>query len=366
MKPLLLAVICLFASAFPLSAAEKSSYEIVKRLDAAPGNITVTVDGRIIVSLHQFYQPKYSVVEVVNDGNLTPFPNPEFNDRSQISQKVRLDSVLGIRSDSKGLVWMLDNGMRSNTTPKLVAWDSRLNKLHQVIELPIPVSVKGSFVNDFAIDEQRQRIYIADPANGSDAAFVIVDLDKKTSRRVLQGHSSLVPEPYDLEIDGKAVAMKTADGTVIKPRIGVNPITLDYNGEWLYFGPMSGKNLYRLKAQVLADMTTNDVELGKHIERYSDKPLSDGITIDNANNIYLGDLAANAIGVITPDRHYRRIAENKELAWVDSFSFGAGRELYAVVNQLHRSAVLNAGEKTAKPPFLILKINALDKGVPGH
>ena len=127
-------------------------YEILKKLDAAPGNITVTVDGRVIFSQHQFYQPDYSVVELAKDGSVVPFPNLQLNARTKENQGLRLDSVLGIRSDSRGIVWMLDNGMRSNVEPKLVAWDSRLNKLHQVIELPIPVSVKGSFVNDFAID----------------------------------------------------------------------------------------------------------------------------------------------------------------------------------------------------------------------
>jgi sugar lactone lactonase YvrE len=350
----------------PVRSGDVKPYEIFKKIEVAPGNITVTVDGRMIVSLHQFYQPKFSVAEVGKDGNLTPFPNQELNDRSQLSQKARLDSVLGIRSDSRGIVWMLDNGMRSNTTPKLVAWDSRLNKLHQVIELPIPASVKGSFVNDFAIDEQRQRVYIADPANGKDAAFIVVDLNTRSARRVLQGHSSVTPEPIYLKVEGKQVAIKNDDGTLVKPLIGVNPITLDHNNEWLYYGAMSGTSLYRIKAQELANLKAQDSELVRHVERYSDKPLCDGITIDQANNIYLGELAANAIGVITPDRHYKRLAESKELAWVDSFSFGAGRQLFAVVNQLHHSAVLNAGEMIAEPPFLILKMNALNEGVPGH
>lgn len=341
-------------------------YEILKKLDAAPGNITVTVDGRVIFSQHQFYQPDYSVVELAKDGNVVPFPNLQLNARTKETQGLRLDSVLGIRSDSRGIVWMLDNGMRSNSVPKLVAWDTRLNKLHQVIELPIPVSVKGSFVNDFAIDEQRHRIYIADPANGKDAAFIVVDLNTKSARRMLQGHPSVIPEPIYLSVEGKQVAIKQDDGTLIKPTIGVNPITLDHNNQWLYYGAMSGTSLYRIKAQELANLKAQDSELASHVERYSDKPLCDGITIDQANNIYLGELAANAIGVVSPDRHYKRLAESKELAWVDSFSFGAGRELFAVVNQLHRSAVLNAGEQTAKPPFLILKLNALDKGVPGH
>jgi sugar lactone lactonase YvrE len=366
MKNMIIVILGLLSlTSQPIWSGDVKPYEILKKLDAAPGNITVTVDGRMIVSQHQFYQPDYSVVELAKD-SVVPFPNRQLNARTKEPQGLYLDSVLGIRSDSRGIVWMLDNGMRSNVIPKLVAWDSRLNKLHQVIELPIPVSVKGSFVNDFAIDEQRQRAYIADPANGKDAAFIVVDLNTRSARRVLQGHSSVTPEPIYLKVEGKQVAINNDNGTLVKPLIGVNPITLDHNNEWLYYGAMSGTSLYRIKAQELANLKAQDSELVRHVERYSDKPLCDGITIDQANNIYLGELAANAIGVITPDRHYKRLAEAKELAWVDSFSFGAGRELYAVVNQLHRSAVLNAGEKIAKPPFLILKMNALNEGVPGH
>ena len=49
-----------------------------------------------------------------------------------------LDSVLGIRCDPKGIVWMLDNGRRSDRPPKLVAWDSNRNQFHKVIELAAP------------------------------------------------------------------------------------------------------------------------------------------------------------------------------------------------------------------------------------
>ena len=44
-------------TAQPVWSGEVKPYEILKKVDVAPGNITVTVDGRIIYSQHQFYQP---------------------------------------------------------------------------------------------------------------------------------------------------------------------------------------------------------------------------------------------------------------------------------------------------------------------
>ena len=346
-----------------LGANAKSNFDIFAELDSGPGNVTATEDGRIILSLHQFYDPKYSVMEY-KDGSLIPFPNKELSAADSIS-KLKLDSVLGIRS-SNGIVWMLDNGMRNEVTPKLVGWSTKVDKLYKAIELPEPISHKDSFVNDFAVDTKHNHIFISDPAGGANAALIVIDLNTGTARRVLEGHKSVLPENIDLIIDKTPIQVKDKSGKLIRPHIGVNPITEDLNNEWVYFGPMHGLSLYRIKAEDLANKTLSENELAARVERYSDKPISDGISIDKAGNIYLGELAENAIGVISQDRKYKRLAQDQKLSWVDSFSFGTDGKLYAVVNRLHQSAALNAGVLAAKPPFYLLKVNALASGLPGR
>ena len=358
-------LILLFALTGHAFAETGSNYEIVARLSQAPGNVTVTGSGRIIMSQHQFYEPDYSVVERQGDGSLTPFPNKELNDRQSHSD-LTLDLVLGIRTDVNGVVWMLDDGMRSGVTPKLVGWDTKADKLHRVIYLPAPIAPKDAFVNDFTVDSRHNRIFIVDPAGGANAAFIVVDLETGAARRVLEGHPSVVPEKVDLIIDGRPIQVKDAAGHLVRPRIGVDPVTEDLQNEWVYFGPMHGSSLYRIKAADLADEGLDAKTLGQKVERYSAKPICDGISIDKDNNIYLGDLAENAIGVIKPDRSYIRLAQSTELSWVDSLSFGPEGKLYAVVNQLHRSAALNGGEALSKPPYLLIEVKALAAGLPGR
>lgn len=182
----------------------------------------------------------------------------------------------------------------------------------------------------------------------------------------MQGHPSVVAEDVDLIIDSRPVQIKDATGNMIRPHVGINPITEDAHNEWGYFGSMHGRSLYRVRSTDLIDETLSNDELGKRVERYSDKPISDGISIDKENNIYLGELAENAIGIITPNRKYVRLAQSAELSWVDSFSFGPKGTLYAVVNRLHQSALLNGGERTSKPPYFLLRIKPLAEGVPGR
>lgn len=352
-----------FLLLFAIGADAISNFEIIAELDSGPGNVTATDDGRIIMSLHQFYQPKYTVVEY-KDNVLTPFPNRELVDVDS-KAAMKLDSVLGIRS-ANGIVWMLDNGMRSGVTPKLVGWNIKSDKLHQVIMLPSSIAPKDAFVNDFAIDARHSHIFISDPAGGANAGLIVVNLNTGKVRRVLEGHSSLIPENIDLIIDKVPIQVKDKSGQLTRPHIGVNPITEDLNNEWVYFGPMHGHSLYRIKADDLANEKLDTKALASRIERYSDKPISDGITIDKDGNIYLGELAKNAIGVISPDRKYRRLAQNPALSWVDSFCFGSDGKLYAVVNRLHQSATLNGGILEAKPPFYLIQVNALATGLPGR
>ncbi|MGJ3249024.1 MAG: hypothetical protein ACFE0I_23495 [Elainellaceae cyanobacterium] len=80
-------------------------------MEQVPGNITLTPNGRIIFSLHQFYEPEYRVVELGDNNQLIPFPNLEWADGID-DTGTGLDAVLGIQADPTGTVWMLDaNGV---------------------------------------------------------------------------------------------------------------------------------------------------------------------------------------------------------------------------------------------------------------
>lgn len=348
---------------FSIGAKAELNFDVTAHLNSSPGNVTVTDNGRIIMSLHQFYQPKYTVVEY-KEKVLVPFPNKKLSDVDSTAD-IKLDSVLGIRS-ANGIVWMLDNGMRSGVTPKLVGWDIKADKLHQVISLPPPIAPIDSFVNDFVVDTRHNYIFISDPAGGLNAGLIVINLRTEKVRRLLEGHISVIPENIDLIIDNEPIQVKSESGELVHPHIGINPITADMNNEWVYFGPMHGLSLYRVRVDDLVNEKLDAKTLANRVERYSDKPISDGITIDKDNNIYLGELAENAIGFISSDRKYRRLSQSPVLSWVDSFSFGPNGKLYAVVNRLHQSAILNGGVLKANPPFYLIQVNALATGLTGR
>jgi len=355
-RPLFIIFLFLALGTSQSFSKDSGKFEIVAEFDRAPGNITVTPDGRIVMSLHQFYKPEYSVVEVLPDHSLVPFPNAELNRRDS-DQKLRLDSVLGIKADLAGTVWMLDNGLRSGTTPKLVAWNTRDDKLARVIYLPESVVPANAFVNDLVVDKLHKRIYITDPAGGSNAALIVVNLETGSAQRILEGDLSVVPEKLDLRVNKRPLRVKDSKGKIVHPKIGVNPIAMDFNNQWVYFGSMHGTKLYRIHTKYLANPSLPKGSLRGKVERYSTKPLSDGITMDKSGRIWMGELAENAIGIVTPKKTYKRITQSPKLSWVDSLAINPDGSVLAVANQLHLSAPLNAGKQMSKPPYYLVRIN---------
>lgn len=325
-----------------------------------PGNIAVTPDGRLIMSQHQFYGTDFKVVEVLADGTVQPFPNADWSSHPD-HNGIGLNNVLGIRADGNGVVWMLDNPGEGGTG-KLVGWDTRADRLHQVIYLAPPLIPENTFLNDFAVDLYHDAIYIADTAGGSNAALIVVDLRTGSARRVLEGHTSVQPEAGTaIVIDGQTV---TLGGDIAQ--IGVNPITLDPSNTWVYYGPMSGQSLYRIRTTALLDQTLTATDLIDQVERFGDKPISDGITIDGGGNVYVTDITNNAIGVVDPAGDYRVLYQDEALSWTDGFGFGPDNYVYVTVNQLQRSPALNQGEDASQPPYYLLRFPAIDAGIVGR
>jgi sugar lactone lactonase YvrE len=325
--------------------------EVIGEFSQRPGNPAVGVDGTVYFSMHPFDQPEYKVMRLEN-GKGIPFPTAE------ISKSFA--AVIGIQTDAKGRVWILDMGS-ADKSPQLMAWDTRANQLHQVISLPKEVTVGNSFIQDLAIDEKRGKAYLADMSRGgmidtSEPAIIVVDLETGHTRRMLQGHQSFQPETdRTMLTEGTPATFADESGSSQPLQLGLNPIAIDAQNEWVYFSTVHPGTLYRIPAATLADSSKTDNELGQAIEIFAEKPTSDGIAADGLGNIYITNLEDNAISIA--DANGTRIwIQDERFIWPDGVDVAPDGSIVATVNQLNRAAPFNGGVDSAEPPYLIVRI----------
>ncbi|WP_415919845.1 L-dopachrome tautomerase-related protein [Tateyamaria sp. SN6-1] len=345
--------------ASPVAAADLETYlEFPK--DMPPGNLAIGPDGRMFMSVHEFYGPELRVVEVMPDGTTKPYPTETWA-RAPQDDGDGLRGVLGLRADREGILWMLD-GQGEGQTGRVVGWNTVTETLHAIYYVGQPAARATSFLNDLAIDREHGAIYISDTGDGVNSALIIIDMDTGRARRVLEGSAFTVPEDTPMIIDGREIKL---GGNPAK--IGVNPITIDPTNTWVYFAPMTASAMYRVRTTDLLDESLDDAALAAKVERYGDKVISDGSTVDADGNVYITAMTDNAIGVTKPNGTYEVLYQSDEdLPWPDGFSMGADGFVYATINELHRSPVLNGGTDASFGTYRIVRFPALGTAVSGR
>ncbi|EJN21998.1 gluconolactonase [Pseudomonas sp. GM78] len=325
-----------------------------------PGNPTVMPDGRVLVSVSAIIAPDISVRTVAQDGEHPAYPNETWAGKPGDDGR-GMSAVIGIRTDPEGIVWILDMGKPQQQQPRLIAWNDREKRLHRLIVLPQNVLRPSSFTQDFVIDWRRQRIYIADMTMNASGvsdypAIVVVDLLTGLSWRSLECYPGLMPGDVPLIVAGKPLALRTPEGEVIAYRYGLNPIAIDPLGRWVYFGSMSARQVYRISTESLAQ-PCGMTALSEAVEYWCEKPHCDGFDVDAEGNVYVTDIANNAIGLASPAGYRILAQDDRLLGWPDGVELDAqGKWLYITANQLHRHPLLNAGEDDSQPPFHVLRL----------
>lgn len=349
------------AACLTLSGPAMAEIEVFAEFDAAtpPGNIAIGPDGRLFMSVHEFYGHPTRIVEVFEDGSVKPYPTDAWAHPPE-GDGPGLQGVLGLNADREGILWMLD-GQGDGQSGRIVGWDTKAEQLHKIIYLAPPVTVPSSFLNDLAVDRENEAIYITDTGSAETSALIVVDLTTGRSRRVLQGSDFTRPEDLDMVIDDKVVTLGDAPA-----KIGANPITIDPTNSWVYFAPMTATAMYRVRTTDLLNESLDDAALAGLVERYGDKPISDGSTVDGAGNVYITSITEDAVGVTKADGSYEILYQQDDMSWPDGFAFGPDGYVYVTINELHRSPVLNGGEDGTLGEFKIMRFPSLASGTSGR
>jgi sugar lactone lactonase YvrE len=338
------------------------SMQIVATLPEPPGNIAISHDGRIFCTYHAEGRPKTKVWELVN-GKPVAFPNEKW--QSSANGDVYLDAIFNIRIDAKNRLWTLDHGQNGFKQPRLLCFDINTRQLVTQIDIPKTICGIGSYVQDMNIDTACEKIYIADlSAFGKTPAIVIADIASKKCRRVLVKDKSVIPDG-NYSVVNKGREMKPV-GPLYHFHPAVDPIAIDRKNEWLYYGPMSGEWMYRIKIADINNESLSGDALSKKVEQYAKKPQCDGITTDDANNIYVTSIEDGAIAVIDSSKQLKTLVTHPKMRWPDGLSFGPDGYVYVADSDIPDVMMKSKGHMKENAPYYIFKFKGLSTARAGQ
>jgi len=312
--------------------------------------VTVSKDGRIFVNFPRWTEDSpVSVAEVMKDGSIRPFPDPEWNAwrnarKDEMSARDHWVCVQSVVADGRGNVWVLDPAAPAQAQvvpmgPKLVRIDLASNSVAQTIAFDETVAPQGSYLNDVRFAPDGQYAYITD--SGAKGAIVVVDLSSGKARRVLDGHPSTQPEKgVTVKADGRE--LRRPDGRGVE--FAADGIALSPDGETLYWQAIKGRTLYRIATRTLIETGfRGGQDAGPQVESYGKNGVADGLLIGReSGRMYVSAPEEDAVKVrdlsAGPASEPAMLVKDKRLRWPDTFAEGPDGSIYVTTSRIQDSA----------------------------
>ncbi|MEO1051774.1 MAG: L-dopachrome tautomerase-related protein [Bacteroidota bacterium] len=320
--------------------------EVVAELDINPGNVAVSNQGRVFMSVHPLREPSMQLVEVLGDNQYKPFPNASYQSEKDNKTEETFDAPLGVLVDKKDRLWVIDAGLNIGKS-RLFAFSVVTGEELYRFTIPEDLAPATSFVQDVAIDDINEWAYLADFGN---PGIIAIDIANGTFRKF--SDSTMVAEDIDMVIDGKQQFFQGSPA-----RVGINPITLSDDRATLFYGAMSGTKWYQIPSNLFRE-NGSDEDLKASITVAGPKPICDGVDTDALGNHYFTNIQNNSIDMLDGAGNLTTLVKDPKLDWPDNIRVGPDGWLYVAINQLHKTPAFTGGDDTSTLPFYIVRVKA--------
>jgi len=336
---------------------DESQLEQVVAYHEPIGNVAVSPDGRVFFTAHPEARPVGPKLLEWRDGEAVPFPDER-------SQDQYFSTPLGVVVDRHGRLWTIDHGGHGFGKARLLAFDLQTGEVAHDHVFERSIAPRGSFLQDLQVDPSGETVYIADVSfwRGS-PALVIYDVTSQRARRKLESHPSVVPQDYIIQTPAKRMVFF---GGVAALKPGVDGIAVDPAGEWVYYGAMTHDGLFRIPARDLREHALGPRVLAQRVERFSHKPLSDGLSTDLDGNVYITDVEHGAVLRVGEDRPLETLIRSGRVRWADALSFGPDGWLYLADSAIPDMMLRSRKHIRKAGPYFVYRFRPGAEGVPGQ
>ena len=278
----------------------------------------------------------------------------------------KLVSVHGMTLGPDGSIWVIDDGKQAGKpiqdgAPKVVAINPATNSVAYWFVMPKGIWMEDSHLNDLRIDlthGSKGTVYLTDSSFKENPALIVLDISSGKFRRVLNATSfTMADERMLTYLEGQPDMYKLEHATM--PQGGADGIELSPDNKKLYWTSLNGYTLWSIPTDVLSDSSKTDEQLEAAILNEGGRPAADGLTGDQAGNLYFGAYDQESIIRRNPDGTATVLAHDPRLGWPDAMMIQNGY-LYVTADQWNRMASLNGGKDLRKPPYYVFRIKLPD------
>lgn len=298
--------------------------ESIAQSDKQWTGIAVSQTGRVFVNYPNWSSNVPVSVAEIENGMPRSYPNMEWNLRRDT---LSFNAVQSVFIDSSDRLWILDtNNPRFKGVnpqgPMLYQFDLSADTLAAVFNFTKECFKDNSYFNDVRIDTRRNVAYMTDSGDG---AIIVLDLNTRQARRLLDDHASTESETDHLFCDGNKWENSVhSDGIALTP-----------NAEYLYYVALTGHTLYRIPTKDLLNENLTAEELEASVEKVEKIPATDGMLFDDDGNLYLGGLEDNSINRLNVDGSLEKLIQDPTIRWADSFAKDSQGHIYFTTSQIH-------------------------------
>lgn len=333
----------------------ENQLEAVFEYNEPLGNVAVSFENRMFFTVHPESRPSGNkLLEVVN-GEAIPFPSEEF--------QTTFNTALGVMIDKSNRLWTIDHGNHGVEEVRLLAFDLTTDEVIYDYIFPSEIAGIGSFFNDLQVD-QFGIVYIADLSFfGKSPAIVVHDSNTGESRRLLENHPSVSPQHWIIKVDDHEM---TFIGGLVAFKPGVDGIVLSPNEDFIYYGTMTHNGLYRINTTTLLNKRLSAYDVSTSVEYIGNKPLNDGLSIDDWGNVYITDVEHHSIMRMDASGGLKTMIQSDRIRWADGLSYGGDGYLYFTDSALPQVILKSKSSMDKAAPYHIFRFHPGISGVAGR
>lgn len=314
------------------------------------GNVAASNDTsyktRVFFTVHPESHPTGDKLLEIVDGKAVPYPDA-------LAQKTLFNTVLGVYIDKQNRLWTIDHGNHATEDVKLLAFDLKTNKLVHEHIFPSSVAEWLSFFNDLTVSPDGKYVFVADVSFWRQSPSIAVyDVAQKKSYSRLDNHASVSAQNWVPKNPTKEMCFF---GGLACLKAHVDGLDCDAEGKYLYYATMAHEGLYRISIKTLTDEKLTAKEVEASVEFVAKKPLSDGIRLDKAGNVYITDIDHQGVSVVTPKRELKTLIKDKRIRWADGLSFAGDGWCYLADSAIPDQMLMSKDHMKAKAPYYIFR-----------